>query len=144
MQLSVWNNKAALRNCTLRESCINVKIPKYGSRVPCKGIGSRFPYIGPRSQVKGPRWRVLSLRSQVWVPGPEFWILGPTFQVCLLKSQKCKLLKRAVLVKEHNSEAGLHIADFKLGVLKNFLNSTGKHLCWNLFLIKLPKGLQLY
>ena len=25
---------------------------------------------------------------------------------------------------------------FKLGVLKNFPNFTGKHLCWNLFLIK--------
>ena len=26
---------------------------------------------------------------------------------------------------------------FKLGVLKNFVNFTGKHLCCNLFLIKL-------
>ena len=26
---------------------------------------------------------------------------------------------------------------FKIGVLKNFTNFTGKHLCWNLFLIKL-------
>ena len=31
---------------------------------------------------------------------------------------------------------------FKIGALKNFANFTGKHLCWNLFLIKLP--LQLY
>ena len=28
-------------------------------------------------------------------------------------------------------------ADFKLGVDKSFVNSTGKHLCWSLFLIKL-------
>ena len=28
-------------------------------------------------------------------------------------------------------------ADFKLGVDKIFVNSTGKHLCWSLFLIKL-------
>ena len=28
---------------------------------------------------------------------------------------------------------------FKLGVLKNFANFTGKHLCWSLFLIKLQK-----
>ena len=28
---------------------------------------------------------------------------------------------------------------FKIGVLKNFTNFTGKHLCWDLFL-----GLQLY
>ena len=27
-------------------------------------------------------------------------------------------------------------ADFKLGVLKNFLNFTRKHLCWSLFSIK--------
>ena len=27
-------------------------------------------------------------------------------------------------------------AGFKLGVLENFVNSTGKHLCWSLFLIK--------
>ena len=26
---------------------------------------------------------------------------------------------------------------FKIGVLKNFAIFTGKHLCWNLFLIKL-------
>ena len=26
---------------------------------------------------------------------------------------------------------------FKTGVLKNFANFTGKHLCWSLFLIKL-------
>ena len=26
---------------------------------------------------------------------------------------------------------------FKKGFLKNFANFTGKHLCWNLFLIKL-------
>ena len=26
---------------------------------------------------------------------------------------------------------------FKIGALKHFVNSTGKHLCWNLFLIKL-------
>ena len=28
-------------------------------------------------------------------------------------------------------------ADFKLGLLKNFVNSTGKNMCWSLFLIKL-------
>ena len=26
---------------------------------------------------------------------------------------------------------------FKIGVLKNFANFIGKHLCWSLFLIKL-------
>ena len=26
---------------------------------------------------------------------------------------------------------------FKVGVLKNFVSFTGKHLCWSLFLIKL-------
>ena len=25
---------------------------------------------------------------------------------------------------------------FKIGVIKNFINFTGKHLCWSLFLIK--------
>ena len=28
---------------------------------------------------------------------------------------------------------------FKIGVLKNFVNFTGKHLCWSLFLIKSAK-----
>ena len=37
-------------------------------------------------------------------------------------------------MKEQVSEA---VADFKLGVLKNFVNSTKKHMCWSLFLIKL-------
>ena len=35
----------------------------------------------------------------------------------------------------------------KIGVLTNFVNFTGKHLCLSLFLIKLPEGsegLQLY
>ena len=27
---------------------------------------------------------------------------------------------------------------FKMGVLINFVNFTGKHLCWSLFLVKLP------
>ena len=80
----------------------------------------------------------MGLGSRVLDPGSHF--SGMPINL----SQKCKLLKRAVLVKEHNSEAGLHIADFKLGVLKNFLNSTGKQLCWDFFLIKLTKGLQLY
>ena len=29
-------------------------------------------------------------------------------------------------------------------ILKNFAIFTGRHLCWSLFLIKLPPGLQLY
>ena len=37
-------------------------------------------------------------------------------------------------MKEQVSEV---VADFKLGVLKNFVNSTKKHMCWSLFLIKL-------
>ena len=37
-------------------------------------------------------------------------------------------------MKEQVSEAA---ADFKLGVLKNFVNSTKKHICWSDFLIKL-------
>ena len=30
---------------------------------------------------------------------------------------------------------------FKIGFLKNFTNFTGKHLCWSVFLIKLPETL---
>ena len=30
------------------------------------------------------------------------------------------------------------------GVLKNFANFTGKHLCWSLFLMKLQAGLHGY
>ena len=30
----------------------------------------------------------------------------------------------------------------QIGVLKNFANFTGKHLCWSLFLIKLQAGLK--
>ena len=32
----------------------------------------------------------------------------------------------------------------KVGVLKNFSNVTGKHLCWSLFLIKFQTGLKAY
>ena len=47
--------------------------------------------------------------------------------------------KRAVLVKfKQVSEAGSSLQMFfKIAVLKNFANSTGKHLCWRYFLIKL-------
>ena len=94
------------------------QVPGEGSKV--EGPGSQIPLMGPGSRAPGP---------------------GSNFSGMLINlSQMCKLLKRAVLVKEHVSEAGLHIADFKLDVLKIFLNSTGKHLCWNLFLIKLPNG----
>ena len=63
----------------LRESCINVRIPKYGSRVLREGIASRYPHIGfrvlgPGSQVKGTRSWVpgKGAGSHLWVPG-----LGP-------------------------------------------------------------------
>ena len=44
---------------------------------------------------------------------------------------KCKLLKNTVQVKEQVQKQSL--ADFKLGVLKNFVNSTEKYLCRSLF-----------
>ena len=103
--------------------------------------------MGPGSQVPGEGSMVEGPGSQVPRMGPGYRVPGPGSHFSSMPinlSQKCKLLKRAVLVKEHVSETGLHIADFKLGVLKIFLNSTGKHLCWDLFLIKLTKGLQLY
>ena len=48
---------------------------------------------------------------------------------------KVTLLKRAVQLKEQVSEQSF--ADFHLGALKNFVNSTEKHLFWSLFLMKL-------
>ena len=42
VHLLVWNNLAILLNCTLTESFINVRVPKfvlmYGSYIPRKGI----------------------------------------------------------------------------------------------------------
>ena len=49
-------------------------------------------------------------------------------------SQKRDLLKRAARWKNRFQKQSF--SDRKLGVLKNFVNSTGKHLSWRLFLIK--------
>ena len=54
----------------LRDSCINVRIPKYGSCVSRKGIGSRFPHI--RSQVPGKGSQVEGPKSRV----PLFWYVN--------------------------------------------------------------------
>ena len=45
---------ATLLNCILRESGINITVPKYESGILRKGAGSRFPHIA--SQVKGPEF----------------------------------------------------------------------------------------
>ena len=50
---------------------------KYGSRVPCKVIGYRFPHVG--SPVPGSRWRHLSGGSQV--PGPGSQVKSPRWKV---------------------------------------------------------------
>ena len=77
VQLPVSNNWATLLNCTVRESRINVRVPKYGPRVPRKGIGSPFPHIGPRVLVL--RWRVPGMGFPVLVPctGPGSRVPGP-------------------------------------------------------------------
>ena len=49
-------------------------------------------------------------------------------------SRKFKLLKMAVQVE--NAFQKQSFAYLRLGVLKNFVNSTGKHLRWRFFLIK--------
>ena len=61
----------------LRESCINVRVPKYGSRVMCKGIGSRFPHIGSWVPGKESSWRVPGPGSHVKVLGPAYWSRVP-------------------------------------------------------------------
>ena len=72
-----------------------------------------------------------SISSREWRIGKRNCELRyKSYSMCTNLSRKCKLLKRAVQMKEQVSEV---VADFKL---KNFVNSTGKHLCWSLFLIK--------
>ena len=39
--------------------------------------------------------------------------------------------------RDRNYRSSLSQIFFKIGVLENFTNFTGKHLCWSLFLIKL-------
>ena len=39
-------------------------------------------------------------------------------------------------LKEEELAAVVRRLFFKIGVIKNFANCTGKHLCWSLFLIK--------
>ena len=49
-------------------------------------------------------------------------------------SQKCKLLKGQSWWKNRFQKQSF--VDFKLDVLKHFVNPTGNHLCWSLFSIK--------
>ena len=51
--------------------------------------------------------------------------------------QKSFLLERGDIQRHLTYESSLSQMFFKIGVLKNFVNFTGKHLCWSLFLIKL-------
>ena len=67
------------------------------------------------------------------MPESLFWSFLVNFAINLC--QKCNLLRRAVQVKNRFQKQSFAV--FKLGVLKNFVNSTEKHLCRSLFLIKL-------
>ena len=50
-----------------------------------------------------------------------------------------------VLTNFYNSRSSYRRCSIKEAVFEKFPIFTGKHLCWNLFLIKLqPSGLQLY
>ena len=47
--------------------------------------------------------------------------------------------------QNYRIDYGTKLGFLKLGVLKNFVNSTGKHLCWSPFLKSCrAKGQQLY
>ena len=54
--------------------------------------------------------------------------------ICPNLSRKRKLLKGQSWWKNRFEKQSF--ADFKLDVLKHFLNPTGNHLCWSLFSIK--------
>ena len=54
---------------------------------------------------------------------------------CLHESQRKTLWLSFVNPRKGRSSRSQMF--FKIGVLKNFANFTGKHLCWSLFLIKL-------
>ena len=66
------------------------------------------------------------------------------------KTKACKILARSLSYQKGRSSwknrfKKQSFSDFKLGVLKNFENSTGKNLCWSVFLKSCrPKALQLY
>ena len=52
----------------------------------------------------------------------------------LLSTERIRIKKNVFQAKDRSSHSQLF---FKIGVMKNFATFTGKHLCWNLFLIKL-------
>ena len=58
----------------------------------------------------------------------------------LLKVSKVKTFIRNELAEEDNDiiRSSRFQMFLKIGVFKNFTTFTGKHLCWSLFLIKLP------
>ena len=56
----------------VRESCVNVSVPKHVSRVSRKGIGSMFPHIGSRVPGEGSQIQVPS--SRVPYKGPGSWV----------------------------------------------------------------------
>ena len=47
-----------------------------------------------------------------------------------------QLTNRQLWIQQTGFRSSRSQTFFKIGVLKNFANFTGKHLCWSLFLIK--------
>ena len=85
------------------------------------------------------RHRDAPLRRLGDVPSKCRWVfhLRRTWDVTGTYRQTSLRRRHDVLMPGGNKFKKQVLADFKLGVLKNLVNSTAKHLCWSLFLIKL-------
>ena len=59
---------------------------------------------------------------------------------CRALEQYLRLKTVQILLQIFLSRSSRSHMFFKISVLKNFATITGKHLCWNLFLIKLQTG----
>ena len=80
--------------------------------------------------------------SQLYQP-PRTLFSQITYHQLLSSCEYCKVFKNSFFIEHHQKQS---FADaLQNGVLKNFENSKGKHLCQSLFLKNLQaEGLQLY
>ena len=78
-------------------------------------------------------WKLAFLEKQVWSRKWNwFWSWAKVALLC----NGCIIKRKVLMLKATNYRSSHQSCTVKEGVLKNFANFTGKHVCWSLFLTK--------
>ena len=120
----------------------NVWFPLKG-HIFFKRVSTIF-YISRKKHLKALFWKRIIKNPRKLQINFCFWIQFLFMEIILKNKRDVELFTRPfsgsqIFLKLRSSHRRCSV---KKGVLKNFVNFTGKHLCWCLFLI--TSGLQLY